>query len=52
MRGEPPSPIDSPAGCPFHPRCPFAQEKCRAFDVRLLPAGPQREAACVRLGEI
>ena len=52
VRGEPPSPIDSPTGCPFHPRCPFAQEKCRAFDVRLLSAGPQREAACVRLGEI
>ncbi|CAL4859112.1 ABC transporter ATP-binding protein [Microbacterium sp. MM2322] len=27
--GEPPSLIDPPAGCRFHPRCPFAMEQCR-----------------------
>ena len=27
--GEQPSPADPPAGCPFHPRCPHAMEKCR-----------------------
>jgi peptide/nickel transport system ATP-binding protein len=27
--GEPPSLIDPPAGCRFHPRCPFAMDKCR-----------------------
>jgi peptide/nickel transport system ATP-binding protein len=26
--GEPPSLIDPPTGCRFHPRCPFAMEKC------------------------
>ncbi len=26
--GQPPSLIDPPAGCRFHPRCPFAMEKC------------------------
>jgi len=26
--GEPPNLIDPPAGCRFHPRCPFAMEKC------------------------
>jgi peptide/nickel transport system ATP-binding protein len=28
LRGEPPSPMDLPPGCPFHPRCPHAQEIC------------------------
>lgn len=27
--GEPGSPINPPPGCRFHPRCPFATEKCR-----------------------
>jgi oligopeptide/dipeptide ABC transporter ATP-binding protein len=28
--GELPSPLDIPAGCPFHPRCPQAMAICRA----------------------
>jgi peptide/nickel transport system ATP-binding protein len=27
--GEVPNPIDPPTGCAFHPRCPFANERCR-----------------------
>jgi peptide/nickel transport system ATP-binding protein len=30
IAGEVPSPIDPPPGCVFHPRCPFARERCRS----------------------
>jgi oligopeptide transport system ATP-binding protein len=52
LPGDPPSPINPPAGCAFHPRCQYAQEKCKAAVPPLVPAGSNREAACVRLGEI
>ncbi len=29
LRGEPPSPVSVPAGCPFHPRCAHALPECR-----------------------
>ncbi|MBX3748245.1 MAG: ATP-binding cassette domain-containing protein [Verrucomicrobiae bacterium] len=51
LPGDPPSPIDPPAGCAFHPRCPFAEPRCNAarppladFDDRLV--------ACIRAAEI
>jgi peptide/nickel transport system ATP-binding protein len=30
IQGEIPNPIDPPSGCTFNPRCPFANERCRA----------------------
>ncbi len=52
LPGDPPSPLDPPAGCAFHPRCPYVQAKCQAAVPPLIPAGPDREAACVRLDEM
>lgn len=52
LSGDPPSPIDPPAGCRFHPRCPYAIDRCREIVPPLLPAGAAREAACIRLAEI
>ena len=51
LAGDPPSPIAPPPGCSFHPRCSFAQERCKAA-VPALTAFGGREVACVRAGEI
>ncbi|HEX5077985.1 MAG TPA: dipeptide ABC transporter ATP-binding protein [Geminicoccaceae bacterium] len=47
IKGELPSPIDPPAGCAFHPRCPFANARCRAEVPELQPfRGSQHWHAC------
>ncbi|HKW52242.1 MAG TPA: oligopeptide/dipeptide ABC transporter ATP-binding protein, partial [Stellaceae bacterium] len=38
VTGEVPSPIDPPAGCSFHPRCPYADARCRRERPEPLPA--------------
>jgi len=52
LPGDPPSPLHPPAGCAFHPRCPFAQDKCRHSVPPLTALADGREAACVRIEEI
>jgi peptide/nickel transport system ATP-binding protein len=49
LPGDPPDPRELPPGCPFEPRCAYAVEACRAAAPPLLPAGPGREAACIRV---
>ena len=43
-----PSPLARPAGCRFHPRCPFAVDSCRAESPPLAALEPGHEAACWR----
>ena len=38
LAGDPPNPINPPAGCRFHPRCPFAEGLCSAQRPALLDA--------------
>ncbi|MEI7798733.1 MAG: oligopeptide/dipeptide ABC transporter ATP-binding protein [Opitutaceae bacterium] len=52
LAGDPPSPLQPPTGCAFHPRCPHVQAECRATNPLLQVAGPQRNVACLRLNEI
>ncbi|MBJ7520365.1 MAG: ABC transporter ATP-binding protein [Solirubrobacteraceae bacterium] len=46
VQGEPPSPIDPPSGCVFHPRCPRAQDRCRTEVPQLTRYEGGHEAAC------
>jgi len=46
LSGPPPNPADPPVGCPFHPRCPRARDRCREERPRLTPMDPGRSAAC------
>ena len=46
LKGEVPSPIHAPSGCPFHPRCPYASEKCRTAPPELKDLGNGHYVAC------
>jgi len=46
IKGEIPSPLSPPSGCHFHPRCPFAFERCRTVAPALKEIAPGRRSAC------
>ena len=46
LTGEVPSPIDPPTGCRFHPRCPFAMEKCSVEMPENKEVSPEHLVSC------
>ena len=46
LPGEVPDPARPPSGCRFHPRCPYAFERCSAEDPALVEIAEGRDAAC------
>jgi len=45
--GEPPSPLNVPSGCPFHPRCPsFMPGTCEVEPPRMKDVTPGHSTAC------
>lgn len=46
LKGEIPSPSNPPSGCPFHTRCPLAQERCKLEKPGLVSISDSRSVAC------
>jgi len=46
LSGDVPSPIHPPGGCPFHPRCPIAEARCKTEVPVLREINPGHRAAC------
>jgi len=46
LPGDVPSPIHPPPGCPFHPRCPVAEPRCRVELPPLRELTPGHQVAC------
>ncbi len=52
LRGEVASPAHPPAGCYFHPRCPFVEDVCRTEPPPLRPVAPDHLVRCHRADEL
>jgi len=46
LSGEPPSPVNPPSGCRFHPRCPLVMDICKRQEPQLLDVGGEHYVAC------
>ena len=46
VRGEPPSPLNPPCGCSFHPRCAIARPRCAVEEPELAGERGAHESAC------
>jgi oligopeptide transport system ATP-binding protein len=52
LAGDPPSPMNPPGGCPFHPRCQYAVPDCARIVPQLQNFDADQQASCIRLREI
>jgi len=48
MQGDPGSLINLPSGCHFHPRCPYASEKCKSESPQDFLISSQHQVACFK----
>ena len=46
LSGDVPSPVNPPSGCRFHPRCPWARERCVSDSPSLVEIAPGHHASC------
>jgi oligopeptide/dipeptide ABC transporter ATP-binding protein len=51
LKGEVPSPLHPPKGCPFHPRCPRAIAECKEIRPELRNVEDGHGVACIRVGD-
>jgi oligopeptide/dipeptide ABC transporter ATP-binding protein len=52
LTGEPPSPLNPPSGCRFHPRCAYAEPRCRIATPSLSAVAAGHEVACHVFGDV
>jgi oligopeptide transport system ATP-binding protein len=52
LAGDPPSPMNQPIGCFFHPRCPYCIEACKEAMPPLIDWQSGHSSACIRVPEI
>ncbi len=52
LSGDVPSPVNPPEGCRFHPRCPFAIERCQKEEPFLEEVSAEHKSACHRKSEV
>ncbi|MBI4212089.1 MAG: ATP-binding cassette domain-containing protein [Deltaproteobacteria bacterium] len=46
LQGDVPSPVHLPKGCVFHPRCPYAEPRCREEEPKLVSINGGHKVAC------
>jgi peptide/nickel transport system ATP-binding protein len=52
LPGDVPNPIDPPAGCHFHPRCLYAENRCRRETPAIRELSPRHQVRCYRAEEL